>query len=75
VWWAACGRIDLDVRARAFWMSAFGEPVTADGLVDMHPLRRLERPPPSEEARRVEDAMGWRLMGAALSQMNRDRGK
>lgn len=69
VWWMASGRYDLDVRQRAFWMQAFGTKVTAEQLTDMHPLRRLERPPAAEPGEG-----GWAVLGAALRTLNAERG-
>jgi len=75
LWRAACGRIDLDVLGRAFWMSAFSQQeLTADQLEDMHPLRRLERKPPPEktpEERAAESKVGWKLVRQFFTQKKR----
>lgn len=69
---AACGRIDLDVMGRAFWMGAFSQKVLTPGeLEDMHPLRRLERPPPkpkTPEERAAESKFGWKLVKQFFTQ-------
>jgi hypothetical protein len=70
VWWMACGRYDLDVRQRAFWVQAFGQRVTAEQLIDMHPLRRAERPAVAEG----DGEAGWAVLGAALKSLNQQRG-
>jgi hypothetical protein len=68
----ACGRYDLDVRQRAFWMRSFGQQVTQEQLIDMHPLRRLERTP---EERGDAGEAGWAMLGAGLKAINEHRGK
>lgn len=52
---------------RAFWKQAFGAKVTADSLIDMHPLRRLERPPPPPEEVEEAAAMDWDSFERALA--------
>lgn len=75
LWLAACGRIDLDVAAKAFWMAAFGQQVTPDQLEDMHPLRRVQRPPPSAEEAKAVAGFGMNLLQQGLAELNRMRGK
>ena len=71
----ACGRYDIDVRQRAFWMQAFGTRVSPEQLVEMHPLRRIymAQPDPAEveEARQVD----WDVFESGLASLNRERGK
>lgn len=57
--WMACGAMDRDLRNRAFWMAAFGHPPTAAELIDMHPIRRTERPPLTPENRAEIARRAW----------------
>lgn len=74
LWYLACGRWDMDVMGRAFWLSQFGVKVTAEQLADMHPLRKIERPPPppkTPEERAVESRAGWNLIRQFFKQKKR----
>lgn len=76
LWRAACGRIDLDVMSRAFWVAAFDKDkkLTEHDLAQMHPLRALELPPPpakTPEERAVESRAGWNLIRQFFKQKRR----
>lgn len=76
LWRAACGRIDLDVMSRAFWMAAFDrdKKIGERELAEMHPLRALEIPPPpakSAEEKAIESKAGWKLIRQYFGQKRR----
>ncbi len=75
LWWLACGAIDRDVHQRVFWRrEIFGKQTTADEMADMHPLRRLEKPPPPEksaEEKAIESKAGWKLIRQYFGQKRR----
>lgn len=69
----ACGRIDLEVMNRAFWRQAFGGQMSDEAYLEMHPLRRAERPPPTPEAVKASAEMGWAILGKGLAALNAQR--
>lgn len=78
LWRAACGRIDLDVMGRAFWLAAFDKDkkLTERELAQMHPLRALEIPPPppkSADEKAVENKAGWALVRQFFKQKPKRR--
>jgi hypothetical protein len=66
--WMACGAMDRDLHGRAFWMAAFGQKPTAAQLLDMHPIRRAERPPLTPENREAIARRAWRDLDAFFTQ-------
>lgn len=74
LWRAACGRLDLDVAAKAFWIGVLGKEPTDQQVQAMHPLRRLEMPPPppkTETTKKAESKAGWSLIRQFFGQKKR----
>lgn len=69
----ACGRIDLDVRNQAFWRQAFGGAMSDEAFIEMHPLRRQEKKPPTPEQVKAAADMGWSMLGKGLATLNAQR--
>lgn len=68
LWWLACGSFDRDVEGWAFIAAAFGAVLTARQRTDLHPLRRMEEPPPTAEDKAAEAALGWAMVGGYFRQ-------
>lgn len=74
LWRAACGRIDVDVAGRAWWLARlFGVTVTPEMLDDMHPLRVLEKPPPTPEQVKAAETTAWAILDKGLAHLNTQR--
>ena len=69
----ACGRIDLDVRNQAFWRQAFGGAMSDEAFIEMHPLRRQEKKPPTPEQVKAAADMGGSMLGTGRATLTAQR--
>lgn len=75
LWWLACGRYELQVRAEVFWSRALGGKPTPEQVRRMHPLRGLERQPePTPEQAKAESDRAFHFIGAMLKAADRRGG-
>ena len=54
-----------------FVVASLEQRLTAEQVERMHPLRRLERPPPSPEEEQEARDLGWDMFEAGLSSIRR----
>lgn len=75
LWWLACGRYELQVRAEVFWQRAIGGRPTRSQIEQMHPLRALEwKPEPTPEEAKAESDRAFQFIGAMLKAIDRRGG-
>jgi hypothetical protein len=74
LWWMACGRIDLEIDGRVWWLGrVFGTQVPDEVRDEMHPLRRLEKEPPTPEQEKAAEGMAWTILEKGLAHLNQHR--
>lgn len=66
LWWRACGAWDRTVALKATVLGVMGVTIRPDGYDELHPLRAMEKPPPTAEELARMNEVAFDVFGRAL---------